>query len=173
MNEKEYLPYKTINVFIERDYLRNILENILKNINQLPKEDQISFGQSFREHVSILGFRNPMRAPLPLKVNAYVRAFEDMDEVIPFTLSTWTKIKRDFAAKVKAWLEAEGWTELKYERDFNETEGFVNEWPDSLSFEDLIKKFENTHSELDYEDDDLLLMTFWISGKLPDEDYRL
>lgn len=173
MNDKEYLPYKTINVFIESDYLRIILENIIKNINKLPKEDQISFGQSFREYVNILGFRNPMRAPLPLKVNAYLRAFEDMDEVIPFTLSIWTKIHRDFASEVKSWLESEGWTGLSLERDFDETEGFVSNWPESLTFEKLTKEFEKAHPELDYDEDDLILMILWISGKLPDEDYRL
>jgi hypothetical protein len=141
MAENEYLPYKTINVFIEHDHLRKTLEHIIKNIDTLSKEDQISFGKSFREYVDILGFRNSMRAPLPLQVNAYVSAFEDRDEVIPFTLSTWTKIRKDFALKVKDWLEAEGWKELNLERNFD--------------------------------DNDLLLMVLWISGKLPNEDYRL
>jgi len=173
MSEKEYIPYKTINVFIDSDYLRNTLEYILKNFKTLPKQDQISFSILFREYVNILGFRNPMRAPLPLQVNAYARAFEDMDEVIPFTLSTWTKIKDDFAKKVKAWLTSEGWKELNLEKKFDETEGFIKNWPDSLTFEKLIKEFEKAHPDLDFDHDDLILMILWISGKLPDEDSGL
>lgn len=173
MAENEILPYKTINVFIERDHLRNILEHIIKNINTLSKEDQISFGKSFREYVDILGFRNSMRAPLPLQVNAYVRAFEDMDEVIPYTLSTWTKIRKDFALKVKDWLDSEGWKALVLERNFDETEGFIRDWPESLTFEKMIKGFEKANPDYDFDENDLFLMVLWISGKLPDEDYRL
>lgn len=173
MAENEYLPYKTINVFVERDHLRKTLEHIIKNINTLSKEDQISFGKEFREYVDILGFRNSMRAPLPLQVNAYVRAFEDMDEVIPFTLSTWTKIRKDFALKVKDWLDSEGWKALDLERNFDETEGFIREWPETFTFEKMIKGFEKANPDYDFDDNDLLLMVLWISGKLPNEDYRL
>ena len=173
MTDNEYLPFKTINVFIEHDKLKNILEFIIKNINTLPKENQISFIKSFKEYVNILGFRNPMRAPLPLQVNAYVDAFEDMDEVVPFTLSTWTKIKHDFAEEVKEWLDSQGWKELSLEKNYDETQGFIHDWPESLTFEELIEEFNKAHPDLDYDKDDLFLMILWISGKLPDEDYRL
>jgi len=173
MANKEYLPFKTINVFIERNNLREILEFVIKNVDKLPKEDQISFGNSFREYVSILGFRNPLRAPLPLQVNAYVRAFEDMDEVIPFTLTSWTKLRSDFAEKVKDWLKSEGWEDLQLEREYDETSGFIREWPESLTFEKLNDDFAKANPNLDYDQDELLVMILWISGKLPDEDYRL
>ncbi len=173
MTEKEYLPYKTINVFIEQDYLRHILEFILQNINLLPKEDQITFGSSFREHVNILGFRNPMRAPLPLQLNAYINAFEEKDEIIPFTLSTWTKLNKDFAKEVKEWLESEGWKELSLTRVFNETEGFINNWPADLTFEKLKKEFKKAHPDLDFDEDDLILMILWISGQLPEKEHGL
>ena len=173
MANKEYLPFKTINVFIERNNLREILEFVIKNVDKLPKEDQISFGNSFREYVSILGFRNPLRAPLPLQVNAYVRAFEDMDEVIPFTLTSWTKLRSDFAEKVKDWLKSEGWEDLQLVREYDETKGFIQEWPESLTFEKLNDDFAKANPNLDYDQDELLVMILWISGKLPDEDYRL
>lgn len=173
MTEIEYLPFKAINVFIEDEYLRKTLESILKNINTLPKEDQISFGNSFREYVNILGFRNPLRAPLTLQVNAYIKAFEDKDEVVLFTLSAWTKINSDFANIVKSWLESEKWDHLSLERNFNENEGFLNKWPDELSFEKIIKDFEKDHPDLDFDQDDLILMVLWISGRLPEEDSGL
>lgn len=173
MTEIEYLPFKAINVFIESEYLRKTLKSILKNINSLPKEDRISFGNSFREYVNILGFRNPLRAPLTLQVNAFIKAFEEKDEVVPFTLSTWTKINSDFANKVKSWLESEGWDQLSLEKDFNENEGFLNKWPDGLSFEKIIEDFEKAHPDLDFDQDDLILMVLWISGRLPEEDSGL
>lgn len=173
MTENEYLPYKAINVYIESDFLRKTLEFILKNINSLPKEDQISFVKLFREFVNILGFRNPMRAPLTLQVNAYIKAFEEKDEVIPFTLSTWAKIKSDFASKVKSWLESEGWDQLSIEKNFDENEGFLNKWPEGLSFEKIIEDFKKAHPKFDFDEDNLILMVLWISGRLPQEDSGL
>lgn len=173
MSDNEYLPYKTINIYIERDFLKETLEYVIQNINTLPKENQIAFGNKFREYVTILGFRNPMRAPLPLQVNAFVRAFEDMDEVIPFTLSTWANLRHDFAVKVKDWLTSEGWKDLNLEREFDEREGFVRDWHASVTFESLIQEFEKAHPGLDFDEDDLILMILWISGKLPDKEFRL
>jgi len=173
MTENEYLPYKTINVFIESDYLRKTLEFILTNINTLPKEGQISFVNSFKEYVNILGFRNPMRAPLMLQVNAYIRAFEEKDEVIPFTLSTWSKIKSEFASEVKSWLESEGWDQLSTEREFDENMGFLKNLPEGLSFEQIIDRFKKARPDLAFEEDDLILMVLWISGRLPQEDSGL
>lgn len=169
MTEKEYLPYLAINVFIERDYLEQVIESILKGKDKLPKEDQIEFANFIKQYVNVLGFRNPTRAPLPLQVNAYASAFEQKEEVIPLTLSIWTKLNADFAKIVKSWLETEGWENLALERKFNETEGFVNEWPKKLPFDKLVKTFTKGNPDLEFSRDDLILMVIWISGQLPSE----
>jgi len=173
MAEKETLSFKTINVFIERDYLAQTLESILQEKKDLPKEDQIAFNNLFRKYVSVLGFRNPLRAPLQLQVNAFASAFEDKDEVVPFTLSTWTKLHEDFATLVKNWLESEGWEGLSLERSFEGAEGFVDEWPEDLSFDDLVKKFQKDNPDQDYGENDIILMVLWISGQLPPEQSEL
>lgn len=67
MPEKEYLPFKTINVFIERNYLDKVIKELLEGVNTLSREEQIEFANFFRKHIKILGFRNPVRAPLSLK----------------------------------------------------------------------------------------------------------
>jgi len=169
MTEKEYLPHKAINVFIERDYLENVLNRILEDIQKLPKEEQIVFTNLFRKYVSVLGFRNPLRAPLGLQVNAYVSAFEKKDEVIPFTLTTWTQLNLDFAEKVRDWLEAEGWEDLTFTRTFEESEGFAPDWPEDLSFDQIEDKFKQANPDMDFARDDLVLMVLWITGCLPKE----
>jgi len=169
MDEKETLSFKTINLFIERDYLENALEEILKAKEDLSREDQNAFNSQFRKFVNVLGFRNPLRAPLQLQVNAYASAFEEKDEVVPFTLSTWATLKQDFAKLVQGWLEAEGWKDLALERTFEGSEGFVNDWPKKLSFEKLIKKFQKDHPDEQFKEDDLVLMVLWVSGQLPPE----
>lgn len=173
MSENEYLPYKTINVFINREYLDQVLENVLKNKEKLSKQNQIAFANQFKHHIKVLGFRNPLIAPLPLQVRAYASAFEEKDDVIPFTLSAWSQINAGFAGEVRSWLEKENWNVLPLERHFDETEGFINEWPKKLTFEKLIKNYKKDHPDDEINQDDLILMIVWISGQLPPEDSQL
>ena len=167
MTDNTYLPYKSINVFIEREYLESVLSQILENLDNLGKEDQIVFNQMFRRYVNVLGFRNPVRAPLPLRVNAYASAFEEKEEIVAFTLSLWTKLNIEFAKKVEQWLQTEGWENLSLERSFEEGEGFGQEWPEDLTFEQLEDKYQTAHSKDKFDRNDLILMVMWITGNLP------
>lgn len=169
MPENEYIPYKAINIYMERDYLEQVISEILEGLQTLPKEDQIFFTNQFRKYVNILGFRNPVRAPLSLQVKAYVSAFEDKDEVIPFTLTTWAKLKQEFADHVQNWLEGEGWENLTYTRSFDETEGFSQQWPEELTFDEIEEKYNQANPDQDISRNDLILMVLWITGCLPNE----
>jgi hypothetical protein len=167
MPEKEMLSYKTINVFIEQDYLEKIMGNILSGVKKLPKQDQIDFSRFMRKYVNILGFRDPSRAPLPLQINALTKSFEEKDEVIPVTLSVWAKINKKLAKQVKAWLDDEGWKDLESERAYEEGDGFMADWPKKLTFDKLVKNFQKANPDAKFDRDDLILMVLWISGKLP------
>jgi len=169
MPEIDYLPMKAINIYMDRDYLEQVLSEILEGLQTLSKEDQISFSSQFRKYVKVLGFRNPVRAPLSLQVKAYISAFEDKDEVIPFTLNTWVKLNQEFADQVKDWLMEEGWENLSYSRAFEETEGFRQQWHDDLTFDAIEEKFKQANPDQDISRDDLILMVLWITGCVPKE----
>jgi hypothetical protein len=169
MPDKEYLPYKAINVFMDRTYLEKVVKEILEGIDQLSKVAQSEFAQFFRKNVNVLGFRNPVRAPLSLRINAYAAAFEEKEEVIPYTLSTWAAVKPDLAENVKSWLESEGWQDLTAERSFEEGQGFYSDWPKKLTFDKLLDKYQKAYPDDTIDRDDLILMVLWISGNLPKE----
>ena len=169
MPAKEILPFKSINVYIEREYLEKVAKNILEGVGNLQKEEQIGFSQNFRKYVSVLGFRNPLRAPLSLQVNAYTSAFEEKEEVIPFSLTTWAKVNLALAEEVKSWLDSEGWEDLALARDFEENSGFIADWPDDITFEQVEENFQKAHPDFEFDRDDLILMVLWIAGKLPKE----
>jgi hypothetical protein len=170
MSEIEYLPYKTINVFIEeREYLNQVIETVLDGKNNLSKEEQIDFVKQFKQYVNVLGFRNVLKAPKKLQINAYVAAFENKNEVVPFTLSIWAAIKSDLAKEVQDWLQAEGWEFVAVHRSFDENEGFINQWPDGLTLDKLIENFEKANPKTKADRNDLILMLLWISGQLPTE----
>jgi len=65
MTDIEYLPYKAVNVFINREYLDQLLESVLNGYNKLSKEKQIAFVKLFRQHVNVLGFRNAIMLSVP------------------------------------------------------------------------------------------------------------
>ncbi len=167
MPEKEMLSYKAINVYIEQDYLEKVMRDILTGVKKLPKQDQINFSRFMRQYVTILGFRDPSRAPLPLQVNALMKAFEEKDEVVPVTLSVWAKIHKKLAKQVKDWLDGEGWKDLATEREYEEDGGFAADWPKKLTFDKLVKDFQKAAPDAKFDRDDLILMVLWVSGKLP------
>jgi hypothetical protein len=169
MPDFEVLPYKAINVFIDQEYLMKVADNILTKVKKLPKKDQIDFNQFMRKHINVLGFRDSSRAPLPLQVNALIKAFEEKDEVVPYMLSVWAKINKKFAKEVKSWLAEEGWKDLATTREFNEESGFIEDWPKKLTFDKLVKDYQKANPDAKFERDDLVLMVLWISGKLPPE----
>lgn len=167
MAEQEMLPYKAINVYMEQDYLESVLKTVLEGSKKMPKKEQIQFAQFLKKHVNVLGFRDATRAPLSLQINALAKAFEEKDEVVPVILSAWTKINKKLAQPVKAWLEAEGFKDLALERDFEEDDGFIAEWPKKMAFDKLVKKFEKDNPEVKFDRDDLILMVLWMTGQLP------
>jgi hypothetical protein len=169
MSTNEILPFKSINVYIERDYLEKVTKNVLEGFGKLSKEEQIQFSQNFRKYVSVLGFRNPLRAPLSLQINAYASAFEEKEEVIPFSLTTWAKVNNNLAEKVLSWLNSEGWEDLALAREYEEDSGFVADWPDDISFDQVEEQFQKAHPDFEFDRDDLILMVLWIAGKLPIE----
>jgi len=167
MSENGYLPYKAINIFLEQDFLESVLRKILDEKNNLSKENQIALDRLFRQEISVLGFRDPTRAPLPLRLNAYLTAFEEKDEVIPLTLSIWTQLNLDLAKEVKDWLDSEGWENLAFEHQYNESEGFQKQWPEELTFDKLIEKFKESHPDHEISREEIILLVLWISGQLP------
>lgn len=167
MGTKEILSYRAINVFVERDYLEHVVGSILEGLKGLSKEEQIVFNSQFKKFVTVLGFRNPVRAPLSLQINAFASAFEAKEELVPITLTTWAKLNSSFSEKVKSWLKAEGWDNLKTKRNYVHNEGFILDWPEDLTFDQINENFKKANPGLEYNQNDLILMVLWISGRLP------
>ncbi|HCU57953.1 MAG TPA: hypothetical protein DF984_07010 [Anaerolineaceae bacterium] len=169
MAEKAILPYKAINVYMEQEYLESVLASVVVGARKLPKQDQIFFSQFLKKYVSVLGFRDPGRAPLSLQVKALAKAFEEKDEVVPVVLSFWTKVNKKLVKPVKTWLEAEGFKDLVSERDFKEGAGFIADWPKKMAFDKMVKKFTKDNTEVKINQDDLILMALWLTGQLPSD----
>lgn len=169
MSTIETVPFKAINVFINQDYLESMLKAVLTGYKKLSKQKQIEFTHFLRKYVTILGFRDPSRAPLTLQVHALAKAFEDKDEVVPYVLSVWAAINKKLAADVEAWLTEKKFENLSAEREYAEDAGFTPDFPEKMGFDKLEKDFAKANPDAKYERDDLILMVLWISGRLPKE----
>lgn len=167
MNQVENLPFKTINVYIERGFLEEILEQILSNLKNLSKETQGEFNQVFRKYVTVLGFRNPLHAPRPLQIKAFANAFEEKEEIIPFTLSTWASVNKNLANDVLDWLKSKKWDDLALHRSYEDSLGFTNDWPENQSLESISEKFQESNPDSAFSKDEIMLMILWVAGRLP------
>jgi hypothetical protein len=169
MSPIETVPFKTINVYINQDYLESIMKAVLTGFKKFSKQEQIDFTRFLRKYVKILGFRDPSRAPLSLQINALAKAFEEKDEVVPVVLSIWTKVNKKLAGDVKAWLEENKFKNIEMEREYSEDAGFTPDLAKKWKFEKVEKDFSKTNPDTKFERDDLILMVLWLSGRLPKE----
>ena len=169
MADIETIPFKAINVYINEDYLETILISVLTGYKKLPKQAQIEFTVFLRKYVTVLGFRDPSRAPLTLQANALAKAFEGKDEVVPYVLSVWAKVNKKFAGQVESWLKDQGLKNLTTEREYAEDAGFTLDLPKKFAFDKLEKAFSKDNPDTKFDRDDLILMVLWISGRLPKE----
>lgn len=169
MSEIETIPFKAINVYINEDYLETVLKSVLTGYKKLPKQAQIEFVVFLRKYATVLGFRDPSRAPLTLQANALAKAFEKKDEVVVYVLSVWAKVNNKLADEVKSWLSEQGLKDLETEREFAENAGFTRDLPKKLGFDKIEKEFAKANPDSKFERDDLILMVLWISGRLPNE----
>ncbi|QRN83830.1 hypothetical protein JR338_03495 [Chloroflexota bacterium] len=167
MSEIETIPFKAINVYINEDYLETVLKSVLTGYKKLPKQAQIEFVAFLRKYATVLGFRDPSRAPLTLQVNALAKAFENKDEVVPYVLSLWAKVNKKLAGEVKAWLTEQKFKDLETEREYAEDSGFTKDFPKKWTFDKVEKDFAKANPDSTFERDDLILMVLWISGQLP------
>lgn len=167
MADIETIPFKAINVYINDDYLETVLKSVLTGYKKLPKQAQIEFTVFLRKYVTVLGFRDPSRAPLSLQINALAKAFEGKDEVVPYVLSIWTKVNKKLAGKVQSWLKDQGLKNLATEREYSEGAGFTQDLPKKFAFDKLEKAFAKAEPDTKFDRDDLILMVLWISGRLP------
>ncbi|MBG0788075.1 MAG: hypothetical protein H0S79_23565 [Anaerolineaceae bacterium] len=169
MSEIETIPFKAINVYINEDYLETVLKSVLTGYKKLPKQAQINFVVFMRKYATVLGFRDPSRAPFPLQINALAKAFEEKDEVVPYILSIWAKVNKKLAGEVEAWLAEQKFKDLATEREYAEDAGFTKTFPKKWSFDKVEKDFAKANPDSKFERDDLILMVLWISGQLPAE----
>jgi len=168
--EEIYLPFKAVNVYMQPDYRKSVVEYLLTHIKKLKANDKARLIAAIKKYVKVNGFRNPTLAPLSLKVNAYTQAFEKESSLVRITLELWVLLQKKLQTNVKSFLQTKKWKCLSMDREIlDDEEAFLPKWPKSQTSEKVFKAFKKVFPDFKTNQDDVSLMTIWISGHLPTE----
>jgi len=162
-----YKPMVGLNVYLEPEFRRELIEKVYANIPDLSDETRRSLINISKELLKIAGFRNPMTAPLPLRVRAAEAKFEKDSRFIKQILASWADLHRNVQATAMENLKSLGFEVSDTAPLYDDAENaFIIGWPDKVDYnqvhEALSKDTENNLTV-----DENALLTVWLTGRLP------
>jgi hypothetical protein len=168
-NEKEarFLPFNAINEFMRDDYRLQVIKTTLIALPSLPEEHQKAINRLTRRHVQVPGFRNSVKAPVPLRAKSSVEAFEKNHQFCAAILSGWSESRSELRQLVYDLMIERGWDVLPAEADRARLPGFALTWPEEENFEVFNAAFLEKYPNVDFYSDDISLMVVWLSARLP------
>ena len=166
----EFLPFTAINIFMRPDYKQNVIQKVFNYLSTSPDDIKYKFNRLLKKYVTISGFRNSVSAPTALKIRPYISAFEKQSELTAFTLDTWAHNNLVLVDKVYEILVSRGWELLPKETDRTKLPGFLVTWKNGEDFEGITRVYKEKFPDEIVNEDDISLMTVWLSGRLPYQD---
>ncbi|MBN2046286.1 MAG: hypothetical protein JW750_00475 [Anaerolineaceae bacterium] len=167
----QFLPWAAINAFMVPEYQHQVMHEVLNGYDGLESEQRRSLNQMIKKGAKLNGFRNATMAPLSLRINAAVGLFEKHAAFTAEVLAAWCTIHADLAQKVYDLLVGRGWEILPLDADRKKLPGFLTRWPKKDEYEVLIAAYREQYGEdaQQASDNDISLMSVWLSGRLPYE----
>jgi hypothetical protein len=149
------------------EYRLQVLGMVLNRLDKLTGERRGAINGQLRRHLQVPGFRNAALAPLPIKVKNSVTPFERNSEMAAQILAGWYELHPILCQQVNDLLVERGWEMLPADTDRTKLPGFLTRWPKKESFEAITAAFHEKYPDEPAEDNDISLMTVWLSGRLP------
>lgn len=163
----EFLPFNAINQFMLSDFRQKVLHSVLSNLDQLPPSQKTSLAGMVRRYFQVPGFRNPLAAPLPIKVKAAVSPFEKNAGFTAQVLAGWAELHSDLLQQVYHLLKDREWEVLPLDADRTKIPGFLTRWPKQETYEILNQAYSEKYPGSGASEDEVRLMVVWVSGRLP------
>ena len=169
MDDKKvpFVPFHAINQFMVEEFRHQVVQEVLNGVDNLDGGKRNQFQNLIKNYVKIPGFRNSALAPKMVKIKGAISAFEKSPQFAAQTLSIWTDIHADLKQKVYDLLVARGWEILPKDADRTKLPGFMVKWHPKDSYEVINKAFVETYPGETSSDNDVRLMTVWLSDRLP------
>ena len=165
---KDFLPIKAINVYMQPDFKRSVIDEVLSNTEQLSDQNRRKLLMAVKRYVRVKGFRNPNTAPLSMKTKAFFEAFEKESALIRITLDLWAAFHEQLATNIKDLLEKAKWRFQPLDEGIRDDgAAFIVGWPEGQNFETIYKAYTSQFADTPASKDEVSLMTIWVSGLLP------
>lgn len=164
-----FLPFHAVNEFMTDDYRLDILRVVFTSQMLLSEERQNAIDRLCKRYIQVPGFRNAVKAPAALKVKPAAQAFQKSSEMVAGSLAAWAEIKGDLQQRVYDLLKNRSWDLLPIETDRTRLPGFITVWPKGEDFDAIQKAYAQAYPDSPASDNDIALMTVWVTGRLPYE----
>ena len=162
-----FLPFHAINEFMTNPYRLQVIQITLEALPRLPDSQAHRIQSLTAKLVKIPGFRNSLKAPLPLRINPTVHAFEKNPVMVAAILNIWAELYPELRQSMFDLLIKRGWEILPLDADRERLPGFLTIWPKDETFEVINQAFHTTYPEMKADSNDISLMAVWLSGRLP------
>ncbi|MCD4753117.1 MAG: hypothetical protein K8R40_08610 [Anaerolineaceae bacterium] len=165
----QFLPWSAINAFMLQDFQHEVLHAVLGSYDRLTSAQRSGLNKMIKRGVTVNGFRNAVAAPLAIKVNSSVSLFESNAAFAGLILASWSSLFPELRKQVYELLLSREWELLPEETDRTKLPGFLAQWPKQDEFDVLVAAFRDTYGTETYSDNQISLMSVWLSGRLPYE----
>lgn len=163
----QFLPFHAINNFMLPEYRLSVLQTVISHLDSLTGERRGAINGLLKRLLKVPGFRNAAQAPAPMKIKNAVSPFERSPELVAQVIAAWSDLHPDLREQIFDLLTSRGWELLPVDADRVKLPGFLTRWPKKETFEAIIAAFHEKYPDLAAEDNDISLMTVWLSGRLP------
>ena len=162
-----YKPMIGLNVYLEPQFRKELIEKVYADILKLSDDKRRDLLKISKEFLNIAGFRNPMSAPLPLRVRAAEAKFEKESRFVKQIMASWADLHRNVQAAALDNLKSLGFEVSDTAPLYDDPENaFIIGWPDNIDYnevhETLSKDLENKLTN-----DENALLAIWLTGRLP------
>ncbi len=167
MKKTAFLPFHAINEFMLNEYRTQVVRRALQHTRSLPPDLARKFGNLTKKLVKVPGFRDARKAPVAVRVQPTIKAFEKHPEFTALLLAAWANSLPELRQQVHDLLTSRGWELLPPEADRTALPGFLTVWPAGEHFDVIVAAFREAYPQSEASDDDISLMTVWLGGRLP------
>jgi len=165
--ELSFLPFHAINEFMLVEYRLKVIRLTMEKLPELPEIDQSLINKLTKKLVKIQGFRNSVKAPLPIKIRSMAQTFEKNPAFVAVILSAWAKVNSYLGQQVYELLVSRSWEILPLDADRSKLPGFITTWPEQENYDTLHEAYYQRYPESQADKNDISLMIVWLGGRLP------
>jgi hypothetical protein len=166
--EIEFLPFAAINNFMLPEYRSQVLGKVFSGLSRQTNRNAGMLKSLIKKYIRVPGFRDSSHAPALLIARNADQAFEESSDFAARTIACWADLNQGLAGEVFALLNERKWEEiLPLDADRAAMPGFLTRWPENESFDTILASYKEKFPDAKSEDNDISLMTVWLSGRLP------